>query len=755
MDSQIAKRKTLLFVTLTLILFSIILFVMIYINQKNRLENLEKEYQKRITTSYEKVLEKHKEFYEYRLKANINSKGVKEAFAARDREKLLDLVIDRWKVLKDENRYLEIMHFHLPNGESFLRVHKQDKYGDNIADKRSMANAMHTLQKPLFGFEAGIYMLAYRTFLPIFYESRYIGSVEFGSRPDQILHEMVYYNDIKGALFVKDDKKIIAYKEKSDLKIGDYSLQYSTLDDKNLIYRLPKDYNLDKDIKIDVGSKNYAVYVFDLKDYEGKTSAKAVFYHDITDVNSQFINTVTKLAVLLVGLLIFLMVVINYGFRVIINKLDFTNQELKKTNIFSQSILDNSPHAIVATDKSGMITLFNKKAQSLLGYKEDELLYRSTPEIFHKKEQIIQKAKEYSKELNADIKPNFELFVAKTDRGLPNDDEWIYVDKNGKEIFVSLHITSLQYANGDTNGYLGIAKDITESKIKEKQINDYVKLIDKNIITSSTDLDGNITYVSEAFCEISGYSKDELIGQNHKIVKHPDMSQDVYKELWETVINDKIWRGEIKNRKKDGGYYWVYASISPTYDFYGVKTGYTAIRQDITDKKLIEQISITDGLTNLFNRRHFNELFPKIINSAKRDNGLVSFLIMDIDHFKQYNDTYGHQGGDDVLIRVAKAIKDSLKRADDYCFRLGGEEFGVIFKTDDKQKSQEFANLIRKNIEALKIIHSGNSASEYVTASMGLVCKNANEIKDDDEVYKEADDLLYKAKESGRNRVCF
>jgi polar amino acid transport system substrate-binding protein len=169
--------------------------------------------------------------------------------------------------------------------------------------------------------------------------------------------------------------------------------------------------------------------------------------------------------------------------------------------------------------------------------------------------------------------------------------------------------------------------------------------------------------------------------------------------------------------------------------------------------KQLEKISITDALTNIYNRRYFNEIFPKVINSAKRKNELVSFIIMDIDHFKQYNDTYGHQMGDEVLRKVAKTIKDSLHRADDYCFRLGGEEFGVIFKSDAKEKASEFANIIRENIENLHINHSGNSASSYVTVSMGLICKQANDIKDDDEVYKQGDDLLYKAKESGRNKV--
>jgi len=298
-----------------------------------------------------------------------------------------------------------------------------------------------------------------------------------------------------------------------------------------------------------------------------------------------------------------------------------------------------------------------------------------------------------------------------------------------------------------------IQKQNETIKKEQYKINQYIQLIDNYIITSSTDLNGNITEVSDAYCKISGYSKEELIGQNHRINRHPDLDPNIHKIMWETITHDKTWQGEIMNQNKSGKTYWIYGTISPKYDEDRKKIGYTSIRQDITNKKLIEEISLTDGLTDIFNRRYFNEIFPKTINSAKRNNALVSFLIMDIDYFKQYNDTYGHQKGDEALIKVAQCIKNSIHRADDNCFRLGGEEFGVIFKTDSKEKSKQFANKVRQNIESLHIEHSGNSASVYMTISVGLVCKNANEIKDDIELYKDADEQLYRAKELGRNKV--
>lgn len=289
-------------------------------------------------------------------------------------------------------------------------------------------------------------------------------------------------------------------------------------------------------------------------------------------------------------------------------------------------------------------------------------------------------------------------------------------------------------------------------KINQK-MEEYIKIVDENVLTSSTDLKGNIIYVSQAFCTVSGYTKEELLGKKHSIIRHPDMPDELFKDLWSTITSGKTWQGEIKNKKSDGGFYWVHATISPTYDYSGQKTGYTAIRHDISNKKIIEEISITDGLTSIFNRRHFNDLFPKYINSAKRKNELLCFVIMDVDHFKQYNDTYGHQMGDEVLKSIANVLKTTLKRADDYCFRLGGEEFGVLFKAQNKENALLYANEIREAIEALHIEHTGNSASAYVTASMGLFCNEVQSMDNEDEIFKTADDLLYKAKESGRNKV--
>ena len=285
----------------------------------------------------------------------------------------------------------------------------------------------------------------------------------------------------------------------------------------------------------------------------------------------------------------------------------------------------------------------------------------------------------------------------------------------------------------------------------KKKLQDYINIVNENIIISSTDKQGIITDVSEAFCKISGYTKEELIGQTHNLIRHPDMSDSFYKDMWDTLLSKKEWKGEIKNKDKSGHDYWVFAIITPVLKNDDI-VGFTAIRTNITDKKHIEYLSITDELTQLYNRRFFNTKIEKEINRAKRENTYLSFLIMDIDYFKEFNDTYGHQKGDFALEEVSKVLKKYTNRSSDFAFRLGGEEFGIITRLD-KEKIIEFANNIKNEIEELHIEHKKSSISEYLTISIGITSRTGLDLLDSNTLYKEADDSLYLAKNKGRNCI--
>ena len=167
--------------------------------------------------------------------------------------------------------------------------------------------------------------------------------------------------------------------------------------------------------------------------------------------------------------------------------------------------------------------------------------------------------------------------------------------------------------------------------------------------------------------------------------------------------------------------------------------------------KKIEQLSITDPLTKLYNRRHLYRIFPKELLRARRENKSFAFGILDVDHFKRYNDTYGHPEGDLILKRMANTLKDVLRRAGDYVFRIGGEEFCFLVTGMSEEAIEVLLEQIRLRIMALKIEHRGNDVTPFITVSIGLAYLNeVGEVKIE-RIIKRGDNALYKAKEMGRN----
>lgn len=290
----------------------------------------------------------------------------------------------------------------------------------------------------------------------------------------------------------------------------------------------------------------------------------------------------------------------------------------------------------------------------------------------------------------------------------------------------------------------------TKRLIRHKE--EQLRVIDSYVLTSTSDLKGNITDISTALLEVTGFRREELIGKNHNIFKHPDTSVELYKDMWSTILNGRTWIGELKDLKKDGTVFWVEVSISPIFDENKNIQGFTAVRHDITYRKVIEELSITDELTTLFNKRHFNTIFPNEIKRADRAGFPIIFAILDIDNFKQFNDTYGHQEGDKTLQQVGLVLHKNMKRANDFAFRLGGEEFGLLFSEEDPKKVHQFLNKLRKEILALNIPHKTNVV-DLVSVTIGYKFARPEEGLTQEQLYKLADNALYEGKRNGRNQV--
>ena len=301
-------------------------------------------------------------------------------------------------------------------------------------------------------------------------------------------------------------------------------------------------------------------------------------------------------------------------------------------------------------------------------------------------------------------------------------------------------------------------------------LTEYKRAVDLSNIVSKTNPKGVITYVNDKFCEISGYTKDELIGKPHNIIRHPDMPREAFKELWDTIKAKKSWHGVVTNMRKDGGQYIVDTTVVPILDVDGDITEYIAIRHDITEleetkqqlrninkamkNKVDELYSMTnsleekankDNLTGIGNRDSFEDIFSFEIHKAKENNSLLSLMLFDIDNFKLINDTFGHQAGDNILVEITSIISQNMKTSDIFA-RWGGEEFVILMPNTKLEDAYTVAQKLRELIASHDFHYNDN-----ITASFGVAEFKAEDTKNT--LFEKADEALYLAKKHGRNRV--
>jgi len=279
-----------------------------------------------------------------------------------------------------------------------------------------------------------------------------------------------------------------------------------------------------------------------------------------------------------------------------------------------------------------------------------------------------------------------------------------------------------------------------------------------NVIASSSDLEGIITEVSEALCKISGYVEDELVGQPHSILRHPETPSSIFKDMWKTIQSGKNWYGEYKNLKKNGDSYYVQTSIFPIINAENTIIGYTSIRHDITKQKKSELLLLKqkekleyqayyDSLTKLPNRVLLYDRLEKAIEGAKRKKSKIAVLFIDLDHFKEINDSLGHDIGDIVLQVVTKRLK-SVTRSEDTISRLGGDEFTILL--EDLKYPEDVLTIANKLLKVLTNVMIIDQHKLYISSSIGVSIYPDDGL-DPKSLLKFADSAMYKAKDEGKN----
>ena len=337
-----------------------------------------------------------------------------------------------------------------------------------------------------------------------------------------------------------------------------------------------------------------------------------------------------------------------------------------------------------------------------------------------------------------------------------------YVSQLGIWLFVTVYSREREY-------FVAVFENITERKQAEAELRIAAAAFETHDAIMITDEDANIIKVNRAFTTVTGYSPEEVLSKNPRIMKSGRHDKAFYIEMFEKLLRDGSWEGEIWDKRKSGEIYPRSMTITAVKDARQKTTQYVGIFSDITDRKkneeLINKLAFYDTLTQLPNRRMLNDRLGQAMAASKRSGIYGAIMFMDLDNFKPLNDTHGHVVGDLLLIEVGRRISHCVREMDTVA-RFGGDEFVVMLgeldadETKAKAEAAIVAEKIRLSLAETYLLttrHGDDGAvtvEHRCTSSIGVTLFLGHDVSQDD-VLKQADMAMYQAKEDGRNSIRF
>ncbi|MGM0702915.1 MAG: bifunctional diguanylate cyclase/phosphodiesterase [Pseudomonadota bacterium] len=315
--------------------------------------------------------------------------------------------------------------------------------------------------------------------------------------------------------------------------------------------------------------------------------------------------------------------------------------------------------------------------------------------------------------------------------------------------------------HGDTfSGVLALVRDVTQARATEAQLRIAATAFETHLGMMITDAEGSILKVNDTFTRITGYSQEEIVGQDIRLLQSDQHDERFYEQLWASVQEQGSWQGEIWNRRRNGELFPEWLTISAVRDESGALTHLVATFSDISERKAAEeeihQLAFFDSLTGLANRRQLQDHLDAALRESQRNDQYTALLFIDIDNFKQVNDTLGHHQGDRLLQYVAKRLGGMLRKTDTLA-RIGGDEFAVLLRglgTDQDGAAGIAERVANKLLMVLPSPCWLDGESVKVTGSIGITLCHGQEV-DGSVLFQQADMALFQAKDAGRNTLSF
>ncbi len=414
-------------------------------------------------------------------------------------------------------------------------------------------------------------------------------------------------------------------------------------------------------------------------------------------------------------------------------------QAREKDRGLYNALLDATDNAIFATDRDGRMLLAN---QAMLNH------------VQRTRQQVVGQRRESFMPLRDAIVHN-EADQRVLQTRLPTSvEQQMHAGPGGASIDWLTHQFPLIDALGQVYGVGGISTDVSALKIHQRQI-----LLSESVFMSSdesviiTDAKANIIRVNPAFTRMTGFSPEAVLGENTRILKSGRHSVSFYQGIWKSLNHDGHWAGEINNRRADGTFFTVWANINAVCDEHGQVLHYIGLQSDVTQlheaQLALQHQASYDSLTGLPNRTLFNDRISQLVAHALRQQSVFSLLFIDLDHFKEVNDTLGHLVGDILLRTVAERLQQGL-RNEDTVARMGGDEFVVLLPGTDRQGAQSLANTLLKRLREPVMLAGAGSYRPMASIGSAVFPEDG---KAPDALLRSADMAMYRAKLAGRNRM--